>query len=67
MKYNSNEISDILFEKQISLYSKIDTLLNQKFNELQPDIISDLTTTLIELDNRIQLYIKELKQREMYH
>ncbi len=67
MKYNSNEISDILFEKQISLYNKIDTLLNQKFNELQPDIISDLTTTLIELDNRIQLYIKELKQREMYH
>jgi len=66
MKYNSTEIETVLFNKQMSLYTKIDNLLNQKFDELQPDTISDLTTTLIELDDRIQSYKRELKQREMY-
>ena len=67
MKYNSNEIETILFHKQMSLYTRIDNLLNQKFDELPPDTISDLTSTLIELDDRIQSYKRELKQREMYH
>ena len=67
MKYNSNEIETILFHKQMSLYTRIDNLLNQKFDGLPPDTISDLTSTLIELDDRIQSYKRELKQREMYH
>jgi len=66
MKYNSNEIETTLFHKQMNLYTRIDNLLNQKFDELQPDTISDLTSTLIELDDRIQSYKRDLKQREMF-
>ena len=66
MKYNSNEIETILFHKQMNLYTRIDNLLNQRFEELEPDVISDLTSTLIELDDRIQSYKRDLKQREMY-
>jgi len=66
MKYNSNEIETILFQKQMNLYIRIDNLLNQKFDELPPDTVSDLTSTLIELDDKIQSYKRELKQREMY-
>jgi len=66
MRYNSKEISDIIFEKQMSLYTKIDNLINQKFNELDPDMLSVLTRTLMDLEDRIQLYVKDLKQREMY-
>ena len=66
MKFNSNEIETILFHKQMNLYTRIDNLLNQKFDELPPDTISDLTSTLIELDDRIQSYKMELKQKEMF-
>ncbi|MBM3401068.1 MAG: hypothetical protein FJY21_01915 [Bacteroidetes bacterium] len=61
MKYNSNEIETVLFHKQMNLYNRIDNLLNQKFDELPPDTISDLTSTLIELDDRIQSYKRDLK------
>jgi len=67
MKYNSTEIETILFHKQMNLYTRIDTLLNQKFDELEPGVISDLTSTLIELDDKIQYYKRELKQREMFN
>jgi hypothetical protein len=67
MNYNSNEIETILFHKQMNLYTRIDNLLNQKFDELPPDTISDLTSTLIELDDRIQSYKRDLKQREMFN
>ena len=67
MKYNSNEIETILFHKQMNLYTRIDNLLNQRFEELEPDVISDLTSTLIELDDRIQSYKRDLKQREMFN
>ena len=66
MKYNSNEIETILFHKQMNLYTRIDNLLNQRFEELEPDVISDLTSTLIELDDRIQSYKRDLKQRELF-
>jgi len=66
MKYNSNEIETILFHKQMNLYTRIDNLLNQKFDKLEPGVISDLTSTLIELDDRIQSYKRDLKQREMF-
>ena len=66
MKYNSNEIETILFHKQMNLYTRIDNLLNQRFEELEPDVISDLTSTLIELDDRIQSYKRYLKQRELF-
>ena len=66
MKYNSNEIETILFHKQMNLYTRIDNLLSQRFEELEPDVISDLTSTLIELDDRIQSYKRDLKQRELF-
>ena len=50
----------------MNLYTRIDNLLNQKFDELEPDIISDLTSTLIELDDRIQSYKRGLKQKELF-
>ena len=50
----------------MNLYTRIDNLLNQKFDELPPDTISDLTSTLIELDDRIQSYKRDLKQRELF-
>ncbi len=66
MKYNSTEISLSLLEKQLSLYDRIDNLIQTKFEELGPDTISDLTSTLIDLEDKIQLNLKELKQREMF-
>jgi hypothetical protein len=66
MKYNSTEISLSLLEKQLSLYNRIDNLIQTKFEELGPEIISDLTSTLIDLEDKIQMNLKELRQREMY-
>jgi hypothetical protein len=67
MKYNSTEISLSLLEKQLSLYDRIDNLVQTKFEELGPETISDLTSTLIDLEDKIQLNLKELKQREMFN
>ena len=66
MRYNSTEISLSLLEKQLSLYDRIDNLIQTKFEELGPERISDLTSTLIDIEDKIQLNLKELKQREMY-
>jgi len=67
MKYNSTEISLSLLKKQLSLYDRIDNLIQTKFEELGPETISDLTSTLIDLEDKIQLNLKELKQREMFN
>ena len=67
MTYNSTEISLSLLEKQLSLYDRIDNLIQTKFEELGPETISDLTSTLIDLEDKIQLNLKELKQREMFN
>jgi len=67
MIYNSTDISISLLEKQLSLYDRIDNLIQNKFEELGPDIISDLTSTLIDLEDKIQMNLKELKQREMFN
>lgn len=67
MRYNSTDISISLLEKQLSLYDRIDNLIQNKFEELGPDIISDLTSTLIDLEDKIQMNLKELKQREMFN
>jgi hypothetical protein len=67
MRYNSTEISLSILEKQLSLYDRIDNLIQTKFEELGSDTISDLTNTLIDLEDKIQLNLKELKQREMFN
>jgi hypothetical protein len=66
MEYNSSQIERILINRQINLYKRIDDLINYRFNELDPGIISDLTSTLIELDDRIHNYTKEMKNSELF-
>ena len=67
MKLNSFEIDNQLFRKQMSLYIKIDNLINSRFNEFDPDMLSVLTRTLMDLDDRIQIYKKGLKHGEMFN
>ena len=67
MKLNSFEIDNQLFQKQMGLYIKIDNLINKKFDELEPDILSVLTRTLMDLDDRIQIYRKGLANGEMFN
>ena len=66
MKLNSYEIDNQLFKKQMNLYMKIDNLINKKFDELEPDILSVLTRTMMDLEDRIQTFRKGLQNREMY-
>ena len=51
----------------MSLYIKIDNLINSRFNEFDPDMLSVLTRTLMDLDDRIQLYKNGLKHGEMFN
>jgi hypothetical protein len=67
MKLNSYEIDNQLFNKQMSLYIKIDNLINSRFNEFDPDMLSVLTRTLMDLDDRIQIYKNGLKHGEMFN
>lgn len=67
MEMNSYEIDNHLFNKQMSLYNKIDNLINKKFDELDPDILSVLTRTLMDLDDRIKEYNKVIKNRDMFN
>ena len=67
MKLNSHEIDNQLFNKQMGLYIKIDNLINKKFDELEPDILSVLTRTLMDLDDRIQIYKRGLQHGEMFN
>lgn len=66
MKRNSIEIEELLFNKQMELYIRIDNLINKQFDELEADVMSVLTRTLMDLEDRIQSYKKELEKREMY-
>jgi hypothetical protein len=66
MKRNSIEIEELLFNKQLDLYIRIDNLINKQFDELEADVMSVLTRTLMDLEDKIQLYKKELERKEMY-
>ena len=67
MKLNSYEIDNQLFNRQMGLYVKIDNLINKRFDELDPDILSVLTRTMMDLEDRIQIYKKELQHGEMFN
>ena len=67
MKLNSYEISYLLFKKQLDMYLKIDKLIQNRFDELDPDILSVLTRTQGELSDKIEVYSKELKHGEMFN
>lgn len=66
MKRTSVEIEELIFNKQLELYIRINNLINKQFNELDADVMSVLTRTLIDLEDRIQFYKKELEKKEMY-
>ncbi len=51
----------------MGLYMKIYNLINKKFDELDPDILSVLTRTMMDLEDRIQIYKKELQKGEMFN
>ena len=51
----------------MSLYMKIDNLINSRFNQLDPPMLSVLTRTLMDLDDRIQVFKKSLKHGEMFN
>jgi hypothetical protein len=67
MELVSFEIDRQLFRKQMSLYMKIDNLINSRFNEIDPDMLSVLTRTLMDLDDKIQIYKKGLQHGEMFN
>ena len=67
MELVSHEIDRQLFKRQMSLYTKIDNLINSRFNEFDPDMLSVLTNTLMNLDDRIQIYKKGLQHGEMFN
>lgn len=67
MKLNSYEISYLLFKKQLDMYLKIDKLIQNRFDELDPDILSVLTRTQGELSDKIEIYTQELKHGEMFN
>jgi len=67
MQLVSYKIDNQLFNKQMGLYIKIDNLINRRFNELDPDMLSVLTRTLMDLDDRIQIYKKGLQHAEMFN
>ncbi len=66
MKFNSYEIDDILFNRQLSLYQRIDDLIKKHFNELDSDRLAVLSRTLLELEERMQLYKKGLQHSELF-
>ena len=67
MKFNSYEISNLLFQKQLDMYLKIDKLIQNRFDELDPEILSVLTRTQGELSDKIEIYTKDLKHSEMFN
>jgi len=66
MKLNSYEIDNQLFNRQMGLYMKIDNLINKRFDEIDPDMLSVLTRTMMDLEDRIQIYKRGLQKGEMY-
>lgn len=66
MKFNSYEIDDILFNRQLSLYQRIDDMIKKHFNELDSDRLAVLSRTLLELEERMQLYKKGLQHNELF-
>lgn len=63
---NSYEIDRLLYQKQIRLYQRIDDLINNQFDKYDPDMLSVLTRTLMDLDDKVQIYKKGLQHSELF-
>jgi hypothetical protein len=66
MKFNSYEIEEILFNRQLDLYQRIDDMIKKHFDELDSDRLAVLSRTLLELEERMQLYKRGLQHSELY-
>jgi len=66
MDFNSYEIEEILFNRQLDLYQRIDDMIKKHFDELDSDRLAVLSRTLLELEERMQLYKKGLQHNELY-
>jgi hypothetical protein len=66
MDFNSYEIDRLLYQKQISLYQRIDDLINKQFDALEADKLAVLTRTMKDLELSIQLYKKGLQNGELF-
>ena len=66
MKFNSYEIEEILFNRQLNLYQRIDDMIKKHFDELDSDRLAVLSRTLLELEERMQLYKKGLQNGELF-
>jgi hypothetical protein len=51
----------------MGLYMKIDNLINKRFDEIDPDMLSVLTRTMMDLEDRIQIYKRGLHHGEMFN
>ena len=66
MKFNSYEIEEILFNRQLNLDQRIDDMIKKHFDELDSDRLAVLSRTLLELEERMQLYKKGLQNGELF-
>jgi hypothetical protein len=66
MKFNSYEIEEVLFNRQLDLYQRIDDMIKKHFDELDSDRLAVLSRTLLELEERMQLYKRGLQHSELY-
>jgi HD-GYP domain-containing protein (c-di-GMP phosphodiesterase class II) len=66
MEMNSYEIDRLLYQKQIRLYQRIDDLINNQFEKFDPDMLNVLTGTLMDLDDKVQLYKRGIQNGELF-
>lgn len=66
MEMNSYELDRILFNRQLSLYKRIDDMMQKHFSELDSERLSALSRTMLELEDRMQMYKKGLQHSEMF-
>jgi len=66
MEMNSYEIDRLLYQRQIRLYQRIDDLINNQFEKFDPDMLNVLTGTLMDLDDKVQLYKRGLQNGELF-
>jgi hypothetical protein len=66
MNFNSYEVDRILFNRQLDLYQRIDDMIKKHFDELDSDRLAVLSRTLLELEERMQLYKKGLQHSELF-
>lgn len=66
MKRTSNEISDLILNNQINLYNKIYSTIENDFRNIPDSKFGLLIEVMMDLETKIQLWMKQLKVRETF-